>query len=140
MRNASLTLLAAAVAVLAAGCAPNHGSQTIGSDPRDVGVVVPPGAEDVPLFSSHGLRGCRMRIVGDLTAGSLLGLRDQAHQKLAHAVIDVRRQTEATAPPRTQTAVIRPAAISYYTGTAVRFTDPACLQSALSSTSRLPVI
>jgi hypothetical protein len=139
MRRSVLTLLAAAT-LSAVGCATHQAPQPIGPDPRDVGVVVPPGAQDVPLFSTHGLRGCRMRIVGDMAGGSLLDLRDQAHQKMAHAVIDVRRQTDATPPARAQSPSIRPAAVSYYVGTAVRFVDPACMQSALTSTSRLPVI
>jgi hypothetical protein len=140
MRNFILALLVSTAAVAGGGCAPTANPQPIGSDPRDAGVIASPGADSIPLLSTHGVKGCRMRVVGDLAAGSLLDLRDQAHQKLAHAVVDVRRQTDATAQPRGQTAAIRPAAISYYVGTAVRFNDTACLQDALSSRSRLPVI
>jgi hypothetical protein len=116
--------LSAAVLVLTAACAGNS-TQQVGDNPRDVGAITRPQADAIPLLTAHGVKGCRYRSAGEIVAESPAGLRDQAYQKLANAVIDVRQGTQAI--PRANNGTIRPAAIVYYIGTAVRFDDPACI-------------
>jgi len=106
-------------------CAAHQDPGEIGSDPKDFAVVVPGDAEWIPLYTAHGVPGCRHRVAGDVTANSLLGLRDEAHQKLADAVIDVRRRIEAPQPRRSAAEPLTPIP-TYYTGTAVRFVTPGC--------------
>jgi len=120
--------IAAALLVLAAACASNAPPQQVGDNPRDVGVVTPRSADEIPLLTTHGVKGCRYRVAGQIAAPSPAGLRDQAVQKLANAVIDVRQQTQVN--PGTAGPVLRPAATIYYTGTAVRFEDPSCIPAA----------
>ena len=127
MRPRTAALLAALPSLLALGaCAPRRGSEALAHDPREIGVAAPPGAEDVLLFTSHRIAGCRYRAVGELSSATQAGLRDGAVQKMAHAVVDVRR--EVTPTPRTpgQGTQIRPAATVHYTGLAVRFAAPGC--------------
>ena len=119
--------LPAAMLALTAACAAHTPPQQVGDNPRDVGVVTPRSADDIPLLTTHGVKGCRYRVAGDIAAASPAGLRDQAQQKLANAVIDVRQQTQVN---RSTGPVLRPAATVYYTGTAVRFDDPACIPPA----------
>lgn len=120
LRLASLAVLASAP--LPGACAPYPGAQAAGSDPRDLGFVTAPGADGIPLFTSRRVPGCRYRPAGDLAAASLPALQDEARQKLAHAVVDVRRHVEAV--PQNRNAWggrLRPAVMEYYTGLAVRF-------------------
>ena len=120
---ASLAVLAAALA--ASACAARRGVEPLGPDPRDWGVLAHPDAEAIPLFTSHRVPGCRYRPAGELAGGSLRELRDGAHQKMASAVVDVRRHVSPV--PRTrstsQAGNVRPAVIEYYTGLAVHFVD-----------------
>jgi hypothetical protein len=118
---------AAAVLVFAAACAAHNPPQQVGDGPRDVGIVTPRSADDIPLLTTHGIKGCHYRVAGELAAASPAGLRDQAVQKLANAVIDVRQQTQVN---QQRGPVLRPAATVYYTGTAVRFDDPSCVPAA----------
>jgi hypothetical protein len=125
--HASRFALPSALAFIAAaaGCAGHSGSEPIGPDPRDVGVIAPGDAEGIPMYTQHGVPGCRYRSAGNIVAQSLLEMRDEANQKQADAVIDVRKQVQATLPPVTRDAPVRPAAYVYYTGTAVRV-EPGC--------------
>lgn len=125
MRIATLALLMFLPPVLGA-CAPQGSGGEIGPNPQEFGVIAPEAAEEIPLYTSRGLPGCRYQFAGELTSATLLGLRDEAHQKLADAVVNVRRQIVATPPPRRQSTEVRPAAVMFYTGTAVRFRSPEC--------------
>ena len=88
-------------------------------------MLVHPDAEAIPLFTSHRVPGCRYRPAGELAGGSLRELRDGAHQKMASAVVDVRRHVSPV--PRTRSTStagnVRPAVIEYYTGLAVHFVE-----------------
>lgn len=126
MRTRMLAPLAVlGLALAASACAPRRGAEPLGPDPRDWGAVIPPGAEAIPLFTSHRVPGCRYRPAGELSGRSLSELRDGAHQKMASAVVDVRRHVTAT--PRTRSTGtrenVRPAVIEYYTGMAVHFEE-----------------
>jgi hypothetical protein len=120
---ASLAVLAAALA--ASACAARRGVEPLDPDPRDWGALVHPDAEAIPLFSSHRVPGCSYRPAGELAGGSLSELRDGAHQKMASAVVDVRRHVSPV--PRTRSTSpagnVRPAVVEYYTGLAVHFLD-----------------
>ena len=120
---ASLAVLAAALA--ASACAARRGAEPLDPDPRDWGVLVHPDAEAIPLFTSHRVPGCPYRPAGELAGGSLSELRDGAHQKMASAVVDVRRHVSPV--PRTRSASpagnVRPAVVEYYTGLAVHFLE-----------------
>lgn len=133
-RAVPFALLAAALA----GCAAHRPPEEIGDNPREVDVIAPPGAERIPLYSAHGVPGCRIRSAGELVSPSLLGLRDQAHQKMADAVMDVRQQVQVNPRPTRQTFEVVPIGTIYYTGTAVRFDDAEC-RSAQSRKGLLEV-
>jgi hypothetical protein len=121
MRHA---LSAALLALTAACAASNKPPQQVGDNPRDVGVATRPQADDIPLLTAHGVKGCRYRSAGQVVASSPAGLRDQAYQKLANAVIDVRQGTQVIRP--VNSPVLGPATSVYFVGTAVRFDDPSC--------------
>jgi|GEM_PF-3114675 len=123
MRFLRLALLAVlAFAPIPGGCAPGTGAPDAGPGLRDPGSMTNPGADGIPLFSSRRVPGCRYRPAGDLAAASLPALQDEAHQMLAHAVVDVRRHVEAVPQGRgDRGGRLRPAVAEYYTGLAVRF-------------------
>ena len=126
MRTRKLAPLAVlALALAASACAPRRGAEALGPDPRDRNVVIPPDAEAIPLFTSHRVPGCRYRAAGELSGGSLSELRDGARQKMASAVVDVRRHVTPT--PRVRSTGtrenMRPAVVEYYTGLAVHFEE-----------------
>lgn len=120
-RTLPAPLLVLAAVLGAAACAPRRGGEAVGPDPRDVGVLAHPSAEAIPLYTSHRVPGCRSRVVGELSAGSLLGLREGAYQKLADAVVGVRRHVEPVPPAHAAggSGTLRPATTEHYTGLAV---------------------
>ncbi|MDB4950726.1 MAG: hypothetical protein JWM27_3375 [Gemmatimonadetes bacterium] len=116
------TALLPLAAVLAAACV-HQPNRELGPDLRDDGQIVRPVAQDIPLFNMRGPRGCQYWTAGDVVAGSLSGLREQAYQKMADAVVQVHEQITPTPQLRSPTGTVRPAASIAYVGTAVRFKD-----------------
>ncbi len=126
MRTRKLASLVVLASVLAASaCAARRGAEPLDPDPRDWGVLAHPDAEAIPLFTSHRVPGCRYRPAGELAGGSLRELRDGAHQKMASAVVDVRRHLNAVPRVRSTSSRenVRPAVVEYYTGLAVHFVE-----------------
>jgi hypothetical protein len=124
------TFLLPLAAALAAACV-HQPNRELGPDLRDAGQIVRPVAQDIPLFNMRGPRGCPFWTAGEIASGSLSGLREEAYQKMADAVIQVHQQITPTPQLRGPTSTVRPAASIAYVGTAVRFKDPDACAVAL---------
>jgi hypothetical protein len=120
--------LAAALLTLTTACASTQPPEQIVPVRRNAAAGLPPQADRIPLLSAHQVRGCSYDVAGQVVARTPAALRQAAYQKLANAVVDVRRPTE---PAPGAAAESSPRAGGFVlVGTAVRFQDAACVPAA----------